>query len=423
MNRFVAVVVGEATQPQLEAVAEVSLTFGTRCALEGHAALVDITGCAHLFGGEKGLVEQLRAKVVALGLKKPSFAVADGPHVAQAIARARTGVQLVPVGAGVSALAPLSLSILTLDDEARVYLEALGVRTVGELQALPVFELERRLSHGSRAALRFIHGEDSAALDWWSVPEVPEARIELEHGVEHLEPLLFVLKGLIDPLCARLEARGELLARAELWVRYEKLPGLVRREQTWEAVWPLPLRESKAVLNVLKLRLEAKGLEAPVREVALRFVQRTKAEPRALHLWSKETQSLSALPTLIAELVAELGEERVGSLKVEDRHAASARSALGTVGETSLAPQSPWVMLAYSAREPLRAQKAEPWTGPTSGRLLVRRQGVEWWKRGFSDAWDSLAVWVEGLNATAWVDLRLGDSFGPSAWMRGWVEG
>ena len=85
---------------------------------------------------------------------------------------------------------------------------------------------------------------------------------------------------------------------------------------------------------------------------------------------------------------------------------------------------SPWVQLTYGASEPLRMSlKPQVWEGTASGRLLVRRQGLEWWRRGFSEAWDSLAVWVPSLCATAWVDQRLGEGFGPSAWLRGWVEG
>ncbi|MFZ5469138.1 MAG: hypothetical protein ACOZIN_06820 [Myxococcota bacterium] len=423
MNRYAAVVVKGASRTLLEAAAEVSLVFGTRCALEEEcsAVLLDITGCAHLFSGERGLAEQLQAKIAAAG-GEARIAVACGPHIALAVAQARPGISVTKDEAA-EVLAPLPLEVLGLDAESLAYLHALGVRRVGELQALPVFELQRRLSPSSRAALALAHGKDDAALSWWEPPSVPQASIELEHGLESLEPLLFVLKGLVDPLCVRLEARGELLAQAELWVKYERWPGLTQREQAWEAVFPAPLREGRAILNVLKLRLEAVGLEAPVRQVRLRWVRTVRAAPRALHLWTKETVSVSALPTLIAELVAELGEEKVGSLVVKEHHAASARSVLASFGTSTAQPTSPWVTLSYAASEPLRVQKAEPWAGPTSGRLLVRRQGVEWWKRGFGDAWDSLAVWVDGLGATAWVDRRGGEGLTASAWLRGWVEG
>jgi len=189
-------------------------------------------------------------------------------------------------------------------------------------------------------------------------------------------------------------------------------------------VFPSPLRDSKAVLNVFKLRLEAEALEAPVRELKVRFTQTVERLPKALHLWTKEAASVRALPVLIAELTAELGPERVGCLLVCDRHAASVRSALGPIGGSSVVPASPWVRLTYAASEPLRcALQPQPWEGATGGRLLVRRQGLEWWTRGFSEAWDSLAVWVPSLMATAWVDQRLGEGFGTSAWLRGWLEG
>ncbi|MBK7862898.1 MAG: hypothetical protein IPJ65_30670 [Archangiaceae bacterium] len=424
-GRFLAAVLPGATRPQLIAAAELCLGFGPRCAIDEENACVvlDVTGCGHLHGGDAGLAEQLLQRLRLLE-REVRLAVADGPQVAEMIARGTVGTCIAPPGRGTQALAPLPVEVLGYDEATCAWFAGLGAYTVGEVQKLPPAELERRLGVRARPALRLIHGEDPPPTDWWQPPVVLSESLELEHGVESLEPLLFLLKGLYDPLCARLEARSLLLARAELWVRYEKLPGLTVREQTWEAVFPSPLRESRAIGNVLKLKLESVPLKAPVRELEVRFVQTVERLPRALHLWSKEAAAVRALPALVAELTAELGHERVGCLLVRDRHAASARSSLGAVAEPSPRPRSPWVALTYAANEPLRCEKRpEPWEGVTSGRLLVRRQGVEWWARGFSDAWDSLAVWVPSLSATAWVDQRVGHDFGPSAWLRGWLEG
>jgi protein ImuB len=423
--RYLAAVLPEAPRPTLIAAAELCLGFGPRCAIDDENACVtlDVSGCGHLYGGEAQLAEQLLQRLKALE-HEVRLAIADGPQVAAMIARGSSGTCIAPPGRGAQALGPLPVEVLGYDEKVCTWFAGLGVYTVGEVQKLPPDELERRLGPQARASLRLIHSEDPPPTDWWQPPVVLAEEVELDHGVEALEPLLFLLKGLVDPLCARLEARGQLLARAEVWVKYEKLPGLAVREQTWEAVFPSPLRDSKAVLSVLKLRLEGTPLKAPVRELRVRFVQTIERLPRALHLWTKEAASVRALPALIAELTAELGPERVGCLWVRDRHAASARSTLGAIGQESVRPRSPWVSLTYAANEPLRcAQKPEPWEGATGGRLLVRRQGVEWWTRGFSDAWDSLAVWVPSLCATAWVDLRGGEGFGPSAWLRGWLEG
>ncbi|MBL8957139.1 MAG: hypothetical protein JNK82_40575 [Myxococcaceae bacterium] len=424
-GRYLALCLPGANHATLIAAAELSLGFGPRCSIdEPHACItLDISGCGHLYGGDQPLAEKLHERIKIFELEV-RIAVADGPAIAAMIARACVGTCIVQAGRGPSALAPLPIEILGYDARTCAWFAGLGVYTVGEVQKLPPDELERRLGASCRAGLRLIHGEDPPPTEWWQPPEVLVEGLELDHGVEALEPLLFLLKGLVDPLCARLEARGLLLARAELWVKYEKLPGLEQREQTWECVFPSPLREAKAVLSVLKLRLEGVPLKAPVRELSLRFVQTVERLPKALHLWTKEAAALRALPSLIAELTAELGSERVGCLLVRDRHAASVRSGLAAVGEASTKPVSPWVQLTYAASEPLRAcTKAEPWEGPTSGRLLLRRQGVEWWSRGFSEAWDSMAIWVPSLSATVWVDQRAGDGFGPSAWLRGWLEG
>jgi protein ImuB len=426
LRRFVCIRLPGAERPVVLAAAELALGFGPRCALDeaGACVVLDISGCAHLYGGEPRLIELLQAKLTALACPDLRLAVADGPQFARLITLGCQGTCLTPPGRGASVLYPLPVEVLGFDAKTCAWFAGLGIYTVGEIVKLPPSEVELRLGVESRAPLRLVHGEDEEPTEWWKPPEVVSAEAELDHGIDSLEPLLFVLKGLVDPLCVRLEARSQLLARAELWMRYEKLPGLTRRDQTWEAAFPSPLRDSKSILSVLRLRLEAEPLAAPVRELRLRFVQTVERLPKALHLWSKESAAVRALPTLVAELTAELGPERVGCLLVRDRHAASARSSLGEVGAESVKPASPWVRLDYGSSEPMRwAAEPLPWEGATSGRLLLRRQGVEWWSRGFSEAWDSLAVWVPSLCATAWVDLRAGAGFGVSAWFRGWMEG
>ena len=83
-----------------------------------------------------------------------------------------------------------------------------GIRTLGELAALPANELFSRLGHGGLELQRIARGEDSRPF----VPEPAVERFEetvaLEWPVEGLEPLSFVLGRVLEPLCAHLNMRG-----------------------------------------------------------------------------------------------------------------------------------------------------------------------------------------------------------------------
>jgi hypothetical protein len=346
-----------------------------------------------------------------------NWAIADEAPVAALMAMSSSSLRWVPPGQGTSALSSIPISVLGFDEVSLRWFEALGIQTVGELRRPPWSDLRRRISISTWNTLRWLEdGLSQTVLDWFVPPERLEAQVELEDSVENLEPLLFVFKSLVDRLCARLETRGEVLASLRASVKYDLKPA---QEAHWKAVFPAPLRDSKSILNVLRLKLQEQPLSAPVREVSLKFEQTAKKPPQMLHLWSTETASVQALPRLVAELTAELGTQCVGSLTVTDHHVPFLRSVLGDPFASSKTHDSPWLSLLYGVPEPLRILKrAESWEGTRQGKLLLRRQGVEWWRRRFCAAWDSWAVWDPSVSATAWVDVKA--STGTEAWLRGW---
>jgi protein ImuB len=87
---------------------------------------LDITGCAHLFGGEAGLLADLTDRLRGFGLS-PRLAIADTPGAAWAVARyGKADSMIVPSSGTESALRDLPLAALRLPEEARVLLRRLG---------------------------------------------------------------------------------------------------------------------------------------------------------------------------------------------------------------------------------------------------------------------------------------------------------
>jgi len=90
--------------------------------------LIDITGCAHLFGGEAALREKLSAQ-----LPGTKCAIANTALAAWGLTR---------FGEGNSEdLSPLPLAALGLNDRTIAKLRRVGIRRIGELQRLPRAEL------------------------------------------------------------------------------------------------------------------------------------------------------------------------------------------------------------------------------------------------------------------------------------------
>ncbi|MBV8703184.1 MAG: DNA polymerase Y family protein, partial [Acetobacteraceae bacterium] len=73
---------------------------------------IDVTGCAHLFGGEAAMLADLTARLARAGIDARA-AVADTPGAAHAMARYGEH-QILPPGATAQALAPLPVAALRL---------------------------------------------------------------------------------------------------------------------------------------------------------------------------------------------------------------------------------------------------------------------------------------------------------------------
>ena len=127
-----------------------------------------------------------------------------------------------------------------------------GVRTLGDLAALPPAQLSARLGQPGVRLQRLARGEDTGPL----VPLVPEetfeAHLDLEWPIEGLEPLSFVLGRLLEPVCAHLERRGR--AAAVLTTRLR----LVSRETHVRSLQlPAAMRDPRVLRTLALLDLES----------------------------------------------------------------------------------------------------------------------------------------------------------------------
>ncbi|MDQ2103542.1 Y-family DNA polymerase [Azospirillum isscasi] len=159
---------------------------------------LDITGCAHLFGGEEAMAADLSARLGAAGFES-RLAVADTPAAAWALARfgAESPFPTLPVAA-------LRLPPATVDG-----LAAVGLRRIGDLHAIPRATLAARFGPEVLRRLDQAFGR----LDEPLSPRLPVpphcVRLALAEPIATAESIAEALRHLLAALCARLEASGE----------------------------------------------------------------------------------------------------------------------------------------------------------------------------------------------------------------------
>ena len=118
--------------------------------------------------------------------------------------RAPDGLTCIPIGGCAQYLAPAPLGLVPMEDELRSGLQALGLRTVGALAALEAGDVERRWGADGLGAWRLAHGDDPRRPGLVRVEAARSASVELPGPAESTEPVLFVLRALLERLVREL---------------------------------------------------------------------------------------------------------------------------------------------------------------------------------------------------------------------------
>jgi protein ImuB len=396
----------------LSRIAEALLAFGTTTAfdLESNTVWVDVTGCAHLHGGEEPLRERIEACVVAMH-HACRVSIADGPLVAAAVAR--HAAKVVPSGHNAEGLAPLPIRALPLPDDATAWLERLGLGTVGDLQRLPRSSLAVRLGADAPRIMGLLGGQDDTPLKPYVPPAVPEESATLEYGIETTEPLFFVMKKLCDGLACRLAGRVMAVAELDVVLGLDRAFAPSSPQRILSLVLSAPLTEADELLRVVRARLESYMIEAPILSVKLRAVTIAPRQRSQLHLFVPEAKAARVIPRLAAELEAILGRGTVGTLHLGDRWLPGHRSCLLPLhGAPRPAdrhglhvPDSHTGALLSGAEEPTRWLAVPlPCSRTLDVQVVARLEAGEWWTRGVIRR-DYGTAWIESVPAMAWVEI------------------
>lgn len=333
----------------LARIAEIGLGFGSLVAFSAPDTVwVDVTGVAHLFGGELSLAAELTGLVRETG-HRVRAAISDGPLLSQSFARfgelLGEGCCVVPSTHTRIELARLPVRALNLPFELESWFLRLGVLTIADLMALPPSGLGTRLGEHTARVLALLDGQDPTPLVRYDPPRILIEETTWEEPVDGREPLLFVLRGLVARLSARLRGRGEAASALTLQILADPVVARFRgapEQTTLEFYLPKPLYREEELGRILSSRLERVLLQAPSLGLRLAVSKLLEATPRQLELGSlligAKPDALDELPILLAEIGADIGQERVGILKMVDSHRPELSSELVSALPTSAQP-------------------------------------------------------------------------------------
>lgn len=169
---------------------------------------LDLTGVAHLFGGEERFCRRLLRFLARLGFTA-RVAVAGTPGAAHALARyGREHAIHLPVGGEAAALAGLPVAALRLEPEARLAAARFGLERVADLIRVPRGPLARRLGLKTVARLDQALGHVAEPVVPVIPFEAPAVSRRLLEPIGTPESIAQVIADLVDDLTATLEQRG-----------------------------------------------------------------------------------------------------------------------------------------------------------------------------------------------------------------------
>ena len=325
---FAAVYAAEGSD--VSVLVDVGRAFSPR--LEGHLpreVVLDVDGLTRLFGDARTIAGEIRRTAADRKLRV-RVAIAGSRVAARLLVRHRAGLTVIDPDNGprseaeAAAVAGVPIELLlevtppsdgitadaarVREDEDRVRtLRRWGIRTLGELAALPPDDVAARMGAAGSHWWHVARGEDHAPL----VPTLPEERFEqsldLEWPIEGLEPLSFVLGRLLDPLSAHLERRDRGVAVLHLCLH---LVDKTTHELSLQL--PTPMREPKALRTLALLALESNPPAAGIDRV---IVAADPTPGRVLQhsLLTRAVPMPDQIATLMARLNALMGEGRCGA--------------------------------------------------------------------------------------------------------------
>ncbi len=316
---------------------------------EPDGVVIDITGCAHLFGGEQALAADLTGRLRAAGFAARA-AIADSPAAAWGLVRFGS-----PEERRGEALDGLPLPALRLPAEMVEGLHALGLRRIGDLHAMPRAGLAARF--GGRLLQRY--DQAFGRLDEPISPRRPVAdhreRLTFAEPIATPESIAGALRHLLGRLCKGLEAAGQGARRLRLDA-HRTDQRVDDEPQSLSLGTSRPTRDPAALARLFAPLLEriepGPGLETLV-------------------LSATETGPLSAVQTGLD------GEEADGGLaELVDRLTLR----LGERAVLRLVPRESWLPERCVAPHPPleRLPSLKPWAGqPRPLRLLTPPEPVE----------------------------------------------
>ena len=292
--------------------------FAASCGTDGIA--LDITGCAHLFGDERGLAAQLVERLRRQGIESRA-AIADTLGAAWAISHsAGASVAVVARGGAQMVLADLPVTALRLEAETAALLMRLGLRRIGDLYGMPCATLTARCGDSVAQRLDEALGFAPEPLSPLTSEKRRWSRRSFAEPIGTPEDIAAATRELLRVLCQDL-TEASLGARALTLVLY-RIDGRIEEAMIGTAQ---PSRDTSHLWRLFEKRLPEIDPGLGIEDMMLMATIVETLAPTQLGFGGRAgkgeaERETSDLATLIDRLSNRLGAQALAQPAVQESH-------------------------------------------------------------------------------------------------------
>ena len=367
-----------------------------------HGLFLDITGCAHLFGGERALLQLVCGALTRRGFTV-SAAIAGTSICARTLTRQTSG-KIIADGEEAGAVGPLPVSALGADEAITGGLRRAGLKTIGDVASRAPHEISARFGAGFTTLLEHALGQGDAPIS--PRKPLPDYIVEkrFPEPIATENTIAMNLSGLARMLVTAMDKQGKGARRLE--ASFFRTDGAVR---TITVDTGRPVTRSEVIDRLFRERLDAlndpldPGFGFDLIRLSASRTEIVVQQQRDLDAHVHDNDEVSAL---IDRIAARIGGKRVVVHLPQDTHIPeSAVLAAPAQHHLAAASQAAWPariegepplrpLRLFEKPEPIKVPFAMVPDGPphhfTWRRVthaVVRVEGperiaMEWWKQG-----------------------------------------
>jgi protein ImuB len=281
---------------------------------------LDVTGAAHLFGGEERLLADLRQRLLGFGLAA-RLAIADTAGAAWALSRFHSSSAILPSGQEAEALASLPVEALRISFDTRTTLRRLGFKRIGALIDKPRAPFAARFEKELLKRIDQALGRATEPLACILPPPVYHSVRYLLEPISTTEAVIAVTKRLMRDIVHALDRDG--VGARTLRLSLYRVDGEVK---TIDVSLAMPTRSVSHVARLVDLKLERiqenvdAGFGFEALDLAVTIAEPMEAEQAELIVAADDASSPEQCAALVDRLEQRLGPDSVRRLEPFESH-------------------------------------------------------------------------------------------------------